>query len=799
MKISLRWLKDYVDVPTSDPIEVEAVFASLGHEIEGYEVLEVPFSKVVVGRVMEIEKHPDADRLRFCRVDLGGEALQDIVCGAWNFEVGDVVPVSVPGAMLAGGLEVGVRAIRGVTSHGMICSAAELGLGEDHAGIMVLDPSTPIGSDFADQLPFPDVVFDVSVTPNRPDAMSVVGLAREFAAYYQTEVRMPDAAPATVDQPSAVEVTIEDVIGCPRYVGREVDGVSIGPSPLWMQQRLRASDVRPINNVVDITNYVLLELGQPLHGFDLDMVADEKIVVRRARAGETLTTLDGVERDLDVLDLMICDGAGIVAFAGIMGGEESEVTDETRRVLIEAAHFHPPSVMFSSKRHALRTEASARFERGVDPNLCALAAARAAHLMVDLAGGEALADVKDVYPSIIAPWQVDLEVEEVERLLGIPFAAETVAELLVRLGMKVEGSSPLRVTVPTNRPDLTRSVDLIEEVARLYGYDQFPETLRTGPAGGLSDPQKQDRRVREIMVGLGLHEAQTMSFLGQSELDAMNLPDHDPRRAAIRVRNPLREEEAFLRTTLLPNLLKAVQYNVSHGLPDVGLFEVGKAFLAEPDREDPRIPHQPTHLAFVMVGRSGPGGLHSSPRLNDAYTATGVVRALLGALGLPVEIRQGAFDGFHPGRSAEVYLGDELIGVAGELHPAVGRAFGLEGRVAAAELDLAGLVAGRDWWQLEAPSTYPRVEFDLAFILDEAISADSVVQSASSSAGDWLEEIFVFDEFRGASVGEGKKSLALRLIFRASDHTLTNEEVTPHRERIIVAVADGTGGQLRGT
>jgi phenylalanyl-tRNA synthetase beta chain len=798
MKVPLRWLEEYVDIPTGDPLAVESVFASLGHEVEGYELFDVPFSNVVVGKVVEVKKHPDADRLRLCRVDLGDGELHDIVCGAWNFESGAVVPVSVPGAVLANGLEVGVRAIRGVTSHGMICSAAELGLGEEQEGIMVLDAETPIGSDFADHVPFPDVVFDVSITPNRPDSMSIVGLAREFAAYYQTEVRMPKADPKTVDRPSAVEVTIEDPKGCPRYVGRQVDAVKIGPSPLWMQARLRASDVRPINNVVDVTNYVLLELGQPLHGFDLDNVVDEKIVVRRARAGEMLTTLDDIERTLDVLDLMICDGRGVVAFAGIMGGEESGVTEATTRVLIEAAHFHAPSVMFSSKRHGLRTEASARFERGVDPNLPALAAGRAAHLMVELAGGEALADVKDNYPTRIRPWTVELNVSEVERILGLPFTNESVGDLLSRLGMQVTGRDPLRVTVPTYRPDLTRPVDLIEEIARLHGYDKFPETLPSGPAGGLSTTQKHDRRIREILVGLGLHEAQTMSFLGRHELDGLQLPAEDPRRRAIRVRNPLREEEAYLRTTLLPNLLKAVLYNVSHGMPDVGLFEIGKAFLAEPDPNDARVPSQPTHLAFVSVGSTGAGGLDGARRTTDAYTATGVVRALLAGLGIAGEVRRSAPDGFHPGRAGEVYVDDVRVGVVGELHPAVARAFDLEGRVAAGELDLALLLADRDWWQLAEPSTYPRVEFDLAFVVDESTAADDVVRAARVGAGAWLEEIGVFDEFRGASIGEGRKSLALRFVFRAADHTLTNEEIAPHRERMIAAVADATGGRLRG-
>ncbi|MDH5373242.1 MAG: phenylalanine--tRNA ligase subunit beta, partial [Acidimicrobiia bacterium] len=364
--------------------------------------------------------------------------------------------------------------------------------------------------------------------------------------------------------------------------------------------------------------------------------------------------------------------------------------------------------------------------------------------------------------------------------------------------MEVAGDSPLQVTIPTNRPDLTRPADLIEEIARLYGYDKFPETLPSGPAGGLSPSQVRDRRLRAIMVGLGLHEAQTMSFLGQAELNALSLPEDDPRRSAIRVRNPLREEEAYLRTTLLPNLLKAAQYNVSHGLPDVSLFEVGKVFLSSPDPDDPRVPHQPDHLAFVAVGSTGPRGLHATPRNTDVYTAVGVVDALLAGLGLPVDIRQSAPAGFHPGRAADVYLGGDLVGTIGELHPAVGRGFGIDGRVAAGELRVAPLIGRLDWWHLEAPSTYPRVEFDLAFVLDEYTAAGLVEQTIRAAAGEWLESVTVFDEFRGMPVGEGRKSLALRLVFRAPDHTLTNEEVAPYRERIITAVAEATGGHLRG-
>ena len=375
MKVSLRWLADYLDIPTDDPEVLAEVFSSLGHEVEGYEILDIQFSGVIVGRVEAISPHPNADKLRLCRVTTGGEP-QDIVCGAWNFEAGAVVPVSVPGAVLVGGLEVGVRSLRGIESHGMICSAAELGLGDDHEGIMVLDPSIAIGTEFADLVPLPDVVFDLSITPNRPDAMSLLGIARDLGAYYRIPFRSPESRLDETEPESQVKVTLEDPHGCPRYVGLEVRNVTVAPSPLWMQLRLRSAGVRPISNVVDITNYVLLEMGQPLHGFDLDNVSGEEIIVRRAEPGEQLRTLDGIDRELSEWDLVIADASGVVAFAGVMGGETSEVGDGTTRVLIEAAHFDPPSVMFTAKRHELRTEASSRFERGVDPNLPRRAATR---------------------------------------------------------------------------------------------------------------------------------------------------------------------------------------------------------------------------------------------------------------------------------------------------------------------------------------------------------------------------------------------------------------------------------------
>ena len=798
MKVSLRWLRDYVDVPSEDPEELAAVFSSLGHEVEGYELLDREFSGVIVGRVEEVSAHPNADKLRLCRVTTGGDPV-DIVCGAWNFEAGAVVPVSVPGAVLAGGLEVGVRALRGIESHGMICSAAELGLGDDHSGIMVLDPAVEIGTDFADLVPLPDVVFDLSITPNRPDAMSMLGIARDVGAYYRLPVRTPEVSLVEAAPASAVTVTLEDPIGCPRYVGREVRNISVAPGPLWMQLRLRSAGVRPINNVVDITNYVLLETGQPLHGFDLDFVRGQEIIVRRARAGETLRTLDGVDRELSERDLVIADGGGVVAFAGVMGGETSEVGETTTRVLIEAAHFDPPSVMFTAKRHDLRTEASSRFERGVDPNLPGRAAARAAALMVEFAGGQAVAGVQDNYPEVIEPWTVELPLQEIPRLLGITLKRDTVVELLARIGFECSGTDPLVVTVPTFRPDVRRPADLVEEVARIHGYDKIPETLPVGTGGGLTEEQLNERRLRGLLTGLGYSEAQSWSFVGAEELENLGLPDGDLRRRAIAVRNPLRDIEPLLRTTLLPGLLKAARFNTSHGADRIALFEIGKVFLAEPSPLDARLPHQPDRLAFLALGEFGSPGAKTDHAVADVYTATATWQVMVEALGLSDgSLHQAAPAGYHPGRAAEVLVGGVVIGSVGELHPAVARSYGLEGRVAVGELALEPLVAHRPWWAFQEPSNYPPVVFDLAFELDEAVPARDLVEKVRDGAGDWLESVRVFDEFTGPSLGKNRKSIAVQLSFRAPDRTLTNEEVAPHRDRIVSSVEESLDAHLRG-
>ncbi|MBT8215394.1 MAG: phenylalanine--tRNA ligase subunit beta [Acidimicrobiia bacterium] len=794
MRVSLRWLAEFIDLPTDDPAAIEQLLAGLGHEVEGVERLDIPFTGVVIARVEAIRPHPDADKIRLVTVDRG-TGSQEVVCGAWNFDEGAVVPLATVGAVLPGNFEIGAREIRGVVSEGMICSERELGFGGDHEGILVLEGDYEPGRDFTDYLELPDVVFDLSITPNRPDAMSMLGIARDLGAKLGIEVREPEISVTGTEPATALQITVEDPTGCPRFVGREVRGVTSGASPMWLQARLRAAGVRPISNLVDATNYTMLELGHPTHVFDLDQVAGEQLIIHRAGSGDTLQTLDDIDRTLDPGDIVISDADGIISLAGIMGGGPTEVSATTSRVLVEAAHWHPPAIMYSSKRHNLRSEASARFERGVDPNLSDRAAARVAQLLVDHAGGEAAAGVVDVYPEPIEPWPVELPLALVERIMGVEISSSEAADFLTRLGLDVTGTDPLRAVVPTYRPDLTRPIDLVEEIARLYGYDNVPERLPLGTGGGLTPGQKRLRLTRSVLTGAGLTEANTLGFMGEADLDTLGLPDRDERRATVRVKNPLSETEETLRSTLLPGLIGAAQRNVSYGHPTAAFFEIGRVFRHEPSPIDKRVPHQPLHLGALLTGPVA-DELGGPVRPYDVHDATALVRALSHRLGWDdVAIRQRELDGLHPGRAAEVVLAGESIGAIGELHPAAARRFGLSDRVAVLEIGLESLLVEPEWWTLAEPSVYPPHKFDLAFEMSADVPAGDLLQVVRSELGSELDTAEVFDEF---DLGGNRKSLAVTIVIRAHDHTLTDEEAQERRLRTIEAVETSLDVKLRG-
>ena len=791
MKASLRWLNEFVELPTDDPGEIAEVLSNLGIEVETIETIEAGFGDVVVARVLDVAPHPNADRVRIATLDAGGDPIE-VVCGAWNFEAGATVAYAKVGAVLPGGFEVGEKAVRGVMSPGMICSEAELGLGDEADGILVLeDGHAEPGADFAATLPYPDVVFDVSITPNRPDAMSIHGMGRDLAAFYDLEVRTPEIS---FDETGTTNATvhIEEPERCPRFTAREVEGVVVAPSPLWMRLRLRNAGVRPISNIVDISNYVMLEFGQPLHAFDLDRIAEEKIIVRPAAEGEVLRTLDGVERTLTSDDLLIAGIDQPLGLAGVMGGGDSEVSDTTSRVLIEVAHFEPTGVLLTGKRHAVRTEAVARFERGVDPELPPVASARAAMLIAEFGGGSVVGGFVDEYPNPVERVTVELPAAEAGRLLGVEIADVDQAAYLRRLGFEVAGDDPMTVLIPTFRPDVTRPADLVEEIARVHGYNEIPSRLPIGPGGGLSAGQKAVRAVRAIMVGAGFFEIMSFDFLGIGEIEALDLAPDDLRRDPVRIRNPLNEEQEYLRTTLLPGLLSGLRRTAQRNRPDAALFEIGSVFR----RGGGELPDQPHHLGFVATGRRS-GLSRETAGMFDAFDALGVIEVLADSMGIRARIEQSEVPGLHPGRSGVVLGSDGEIGFVGELDPDVGRHWDLTGRVIVAELALNALFGAGDAL-FAIPSPYPPVVFDLAFDLADEVPSARLVDEVRAAAGEDLERIEIFDVFKGEQLAAGRKSVAVRLTMRNAERTLTDDETVGMRERISGQVADELGGTLRG-
>jgi len=779
MKASLRWLREFVDLP-EDPAAVASALDSIGVEVEEIDHLELPFSGVVVAKVTAIDPHPDADRIRVVTVDVGDREVT-LVCGAWNFDVGATVAYSPPGATLAGGFEVGEKEIRGVPSPGMICSERELGIGDDSDGILVLDETAaPIGADLASIVPLPDVVFDVAITSNRSDLMSTYGLARDLAAHFGVAASTPEMPELPSAGSASVVVRVEDADGCPRFTAREITGVRIGPAPLWMRVRLRSLGVRPISNIVDITNYVMLEVGQPLHAFDRDRLAGTRIVVRRAADGEMLRTLDGEERTLSADDLVIADASVAVGLAGIMGGEESEVTAGTTALVLEAAHFDHARVLFTGKRHAIRTEALARFERGVDPALPPLASARAAALILEHAGGEVVGGLVDVVAERPATPPVTLASSEVERLLGVAVAPDEIERILTALGFGVEGSDPFTVSVPSYRPDVSRPADLVEEVARIHGFDHIPARLPHGPGVGLPPRERLRRQVRQVLAGAGYYEVLSLDFVDDEAIAAVGFPDDDRRARPIRVRNPLSEEHAYLRTTLLPGLLGGLRTNKARGQRVVSLFEVGSVFL----RGEDELPDQPHMVGFAAVGG------------RDATDASGLIDRVLAEAAVRADIVAAQVPGMHPGRAAEVHVGGRTVGYFGEVHPAVALRWDLEDRVIAGEIELLALLG--ETAPFEPPSPMPPVLFDLAFDLPEDVPAARLLDEVRSSAGPLIERIVVFDVFSGPPLADGRKSIGLRLTARDMERTLTDDELAPVRGTVAAAVAASLDGRLRG-
>ncbi len=827
MRVPLKWLSEYVDL-AMDAGELAELLTASGTSVEAVERAGGEWKGCVVGRVLQVSPHPSADRLSVCRVDVGG-STRDIVCGAPNVRPGMACPVALPGGRLPDGTVIGEAEIRGVVSSGMLLSEKELGLSDDAEGIMELDPDLEPGKDLADALDVEDNVLVLEITPNRPDCLSMLGVAREVAALTGAELRRPRFSLVEEGDPASTEVRVEilEAERCPRYVARLIDEVSIRPSPWWMRNRLRAAGVRPINNVVDVTNYVMLELGQPLHAFDYHLLEGGHIIVRCMKEGERLTTLDGVERELHPDDLLICDPRGPVALAGVMGGENTEVHPGTVKVLLESAHFSAPGIMLTSRRHELTSEASYRFERGVDPAGCLFAADRAAFLMRETAGGRVRPGAVDVVakPEVLRPRELNLRVGRAARLIGVSLSAHEARRILVSLGMEVvsreggavtdaeapapipdvphvrgsaEGEEVLAVKVPTFRPDLEREIDLVEELARVYGYHRVPITLpRTSHnVGFLTREQRLRREIARVMVACGLHEAITWSFVPSWWMDLLDPERKHLPENPLRIRNPLSEEASIMRPTLLPGLLEAVRFNLNRRVTDVHLFEMGRVFMP---REAEVLPEEPLLLGCALAGRWMPKDWDQEPQEADFYVLKGILEVLLRAL--HVEgwcLRRSEYPFLHPARSGEVVLGERAAGYLGTLHPRVAEALDVPEGLEVMELDVSALVeAARTVPPYRDIPRFPAVQMDLAVVVREEIDAGEVERVIREAGGELLREARLFDLYRGEQLGEGEKSLAYSLVFHAPDRTLRDEEARTAVEDIVRALGEKLGARLR--
>lgn len=803
MRVPVFWLRELVEsLPDLDELVRGLTMAGL--PVEGLEVFGEGVRGVVAGRIVELAPLPGSERLQVCRVDVGRTALLTVVTGAPNVSVGQTVPVAPPGATLRGGRVMDTADFRGVRSEGMLCSADELGISDSEGdGIMILPEPLAPGTDLAGPLHLGERILEIELTANRSDCLSMLGIAREVSAIFQVPLRLPPFTPPEIDRNASdlASLAVLDPEGCPRYVARVLLDATVAASPLWLQQRLRAAGLRPIANLVDVTNYVMLELGQPLHAFDLDRLTERRVIVRRAASREKLVTLDETERLLELTDLVIADAAGPVAVAGVMGGVGSEIGPGTRRVLLESASFNPTLVRRTAKRLGMRSEASARFEKGVDPNGQGLAADRAALLMAQVAGASVARGSLDFYPVPVAPRRVDLRTERVNALLGTSLAAGEIAGYLQRLpGVEVAEEKPgeYTVTVPTYRRDLEQEVDLVEEVARLKGYEAIPPTLR--PGFSAEPPRTPERlleeRVRRFLTGSGLFEVTTSSLVARDEWRGWRLPEGSPLLRPVELAAPLSEAQAVLRTSLLPSLGEVLRRNLSRRLTDVRVYEVGRAY--HPGGED-ELPREPHLVAGLLTGRVSGGEWWGAERTADFFDAKGLVEALLSALGVVNhEFRPKVWPPFHPGRGAELLIDGEPAGLIGELHPEVQAALDAPERVAVFEVDLGVVGRGTLAPLLFRPlPRFPAVSRDLAVSLCESVPARAVERLIRETAGDLLEQARLFDVYKGGNLPAGCRSLAFALSFRSPERTLTDAEVDAVLDRVIQRLERDLGARLR--
>lgn len=804
MFVSYKWLQDYVDLSGISADELAEKITKSGIEVEGVETLNEGMHGLVVGHVLEREQHPNADKLNKCLVDVGEEQPVQIICGAPNVDKGQKVVVAKVGAVLPGNFKIKKAKLRGEESHGMICSLQELGIEsklvakEFSEGIFVFPNDVTVGDDALSALNRDDQVLELGLTPNRADCLSMLGVAYEVAAILGRDVNLPTPEVNASSEKASdyITVNVEATEDNPLYIAKVIKNVKIGPSPVWMQTRLMAAGIRPHNNVVDITNYILLEYGQPLHAFDYDRLGSKEILVRRAHEGEEMVTLDDSKRTLTPDHLVITNGQEPVALAGVMGGANSEVQSDTTTVLLESAYFKGATVRKASKDHGLRSEASTRFEKGVDPNRVIAAAERAAELLGLYAQGEVLEGSVEADSLKVEPAVVSVTLEKINRVLGTTITEDEVKEIFKRLQFEVKvEDGEITVTVPTRRGDITIEEDLIEEVARIYGYDHLPLTLPISAStpGALSPYQKKRRVIRRFLEGAGLYQAVTYSLTSEAKATQYAIEKREP----IRLAMPMSEDRSMLRLSIVPQLLEVLKYNVARQMDSVAVYETGTVFLAT-NQDD--LPEEREHLAAAITGVWHLHPWQGEKKTVDFFVLKGVLEGMFAVLGLTnsIEYRQASIDGMHPGRTAEIFLAGKNIGFIGQVHPTVQKELDLK-ETYVFEISLKALLETEIApLQYESIPRYPSISRDIALVVDTDKVAGEIKATIVEAGGALLKEVQVFDLYEGERMEPGKKSIAYSLKYFDPEKTLTDEEVTKAHDKVLKAVEEKTGAVLRG-
>ena len=791
----MKWLKQYADIPVS-PAEYESRMVMTGTGVEGTEPIAPELEGVVVGRVLTCRDHENSDHLHVCTVDVGeGEPLQ-IVCGAPNVKEGILVPVARIGARLPGGVTIKKGKLRGVESQGMLCSGPEIGVPVElypsvgTAGLLIFNEEYPLGADVKPIFGLDDTVIDFEILANRPDCLSVWGVARETAVAMGTELKLPEikVTEAGGDIHDFARVDVLESELCPRYAARVVKNVRIGESPAWLRQYLHAAGMRSINNMVDITNFIMLETGHPMHAFDLSKVRGRHIIVRKAEQGEKLTTLDGKEYALNGTELMICDEQGPTGLAGIMGGEESEITENTREVLFECASFDRACVRVTARSLGIRTESSGRFERGVSPATVMDALNRACQMVNELDAGDVISGVIDLYPKPLQPVTLKVSCARMAYRAGVDIAPAEMEDILKKLLFTVSRSGDeMVVTAPAFRQDIEQEADICEEVLRYAGYDRIPITHLRGetPMGGLNDTGRREAAIRRQLTGMGFFESMTFSFISPKSIFLLGLPENDPRNQPLMIRNPLGEDTSCMRTTVLPGLLKTLATNIKNGNESGQLYELGTIYDAR-NRTAEGLPTETHELAIGMYGKA------------DFYAIRGVVEALCRQAGIACTVETTDAPYLHPGRRAAILAEGRQLAVVGEMHPDTAAKFDLSGRVYVAVVNLPLFFSlTKPMGEVKAIARFPAVNRDLALVMKESQQVGPLMDALRTGCGAMLEDIRMFDVFRGIQIGAGNKSVAFSLTFRAADHTLTEEEITRLTEKALKISKEQFGAVLR--